>query len=118
MKRFLCVLGLVAVLGGCGKSELDKLTERAEQGDTEAQYHLGEMFNFGKGVAQDDKEAVKWLRKAAEGGHLDAQLALGLAYEKGLEVAEDKAEAVKWYRKAAEQGDINAKYSLERLGIE
>ena len=37
MKRFLCVVGLAAVLGGCGKSEFNKLGELAEQGDAEAQ---------------------------------------------------------------------------------
>ena len=75
MKRFLCVLGLVAVLGGCGKSELTELTELtelAEQGDALAQNNLGVAYANGEGVAEDDEEAVKWYRKAAEQGQADA----------------------------------------------
>ena len=32
----------------------------AEQGDAEAQYNLGVMYDDGTGVLQDYKEAVKW----------------------------------------------------------
>jgi len=32
----------------------------AEQGDAEAQYNLGLMYDEGQGVPQDYKEAVKW----------------------------------------------------------
>ena len=39
---------------------------KAEAGDAEAQYNLGLMYANGQGVEQDDKEAVKWWRKAAE----------------------------------------------------
>ena len=40
MKRLLCVLGLTVVLGGCGERTL---LERAERGDAEAQYELGQL---------------------------------------------------------------------------
>ena len=42
---------------------------RAEAGDANAQLLLGVMYDHGKGVLEDDKEAVKWYRKAAEQGH-------------------------------------------------
>ena len=83
MKRLLCVLGLVAVLGGCGKSELDELTELAEQGDALAQNNLGVAYANGDGVAENDAEAVKWYRKAADQGEAMAQLNLGDAYANG-----------------------------------
>lgn len=38
----------------------------AERGDAEARFHLGMMYARGDGVAQDNKEAVKWYRLAAE----------------------------------------------------
>jgi TPR repeat protein len=41
-------------------------TVQAEQGDAEAQYYLGLMYDRGQGVPQDHAEAVKWLRRAAE----------------------------------------------------
>ncbi|MBP5561341.1 MAG: SEL1-like repeat protein, partial [Muribaculaceae bacterium] len=42
-------------------------------GDDVAQYLLGLSYYVGRGVAQEDREAVKWLRKAAEQGHADAK---------------------------------------------
>ena len=45
----------------------------AEQGNANAQYNLGNMYNEGKGVPQDYKEAAKWWKLAAEQGHEEAQ---------------------------------------------
>ena len=84
----------------------------AEQGDAEAQCKLGFMYNIGRGVPQDYKEAVRWYRKAAEQGYATAQYNLGIMYDIGRRVPQDYKEAVKWYRKAAEQGYANAQYNL------
>ena len=43
----------------------------AEKG--EAQLNLGLLYDIGKGVPEDDGEAVKWYRKAAEQGDPWAQ---------------------------------------------
>jgi CHAT domain-containing protein/TPR repeat protein len=48
------------------------IVEKAERGDAEAQYNLGAMYFYGKGVSQNDVEAAKWFRKAAEQGHAGA----------------------------------------------
>jgi hypothetical protein len=45
----------------------------AEQGQVEAQYNLGLMYDYGEGVVEDDAEAARWYRKAAEQGEVDAQ---------------------------------------------
>ena len=66
--------------------------------------YLGWMYANGRGVEQDDAEAVKWYRLAAEQGDADAQASLGWMYASGRGVEQDDAEAVKWYRLAAEQG--------------
>ena len=55
----------------------------AEQGDAQAQYNLGMMYESGKGVAGDSAEAVKWHRRAAERGYLEAQLRLGVMHDNG-----------------------------------
>ncbi len=86
--------------------------EAAKQGSAIAQFNLGEMYNYGRGVPEDAVEAVKWYRKAAEQGNAEAQYNLGVMYRKGEGVPEDAVEAVKWYRKAAEQGLANAQYNL------
>ena len=41
----------------------------AEQGDATAQYKLGVMYNYGRGVLKDEAEAVRWYRLAAEQSH-------------------------------------------------
>jgi TPR repeat protein len=61
------------------------------------------MYQNGKGVPQDDAEAIRWYLKAAEQGNADAQNNLGLMYQ---------TEAIKWYLKAAEQGNTGAQFNL------
>ncbi len=84
----------------------------AEQGDADAQFSLGVMYDKGRGVPQDDAEAVKWYREAAEWGVAEAQYKLGVMYDKGRGVPQDDAEGVKWSRKAAEQGYARAQNDL------
>ena len=88
------------------------LVDAAEQGDAEAQYKLGFMYEGSDSVPEDYTEAAKWYRKAAEQGHVEAQYSLGDMYDDGYGVSKDDAEAVKWYRKAAEQGEYFAHRSL------
>ena len=61
----------------------------AEQGLARAQLNLGFMYANGRGVPEDDREAVKWYRAAAEQGHASAQGALGDLYYLGRGVPED-----------------------------
>ena len=61
-----------------------------------AQFNLGVMYLNGRGVPQDDAEAVKWHRLAAEQGYASAQFNLGVMYLNGRGVPQDDAEAVKW----------------------
>ena len=95
------VVSVVAVGLLVGQSDIEKLEDRAEQGDALAQTKLGAMYVTGRGVVQDDAEAVKWFRFAAEQGYALAQVGLGLRYANGRGVPQDYAEAVKWYRLAA-----------------
>ena len=89
-----------------------ELVELAEGGNSEAQYQLGITYYIGDGVWPDNREAVKWYRKAAEQGHAKAQYKLGCAYSIGSGVKQDDKEAVKWFRKAAEQGNDEAQCDL------
>ena len=106
MKALLSIVLLLA-FGAYAYSEytpeqIAEWKERAENGDPEAQYYLGRVYH-GNGVPEDDKEAVKWYRKAAEQGNAAAQWLLGYAYDYGKGVPEDSKEAAKWYLKAALQ---------------
>ena len=75
----------------------------ALQGNAEAQFQLGIVYELGRGVPQDGAEAVRWFRMAAF---------LGVEVRRGRGVPQDYAESVKWYRAAAEQGYTDAQFNL------
>ncbi len=87
----------------------------AEQGNADAQYILGVMYERGDGVPRDYVEAVRLYRLAAEQGHANAQTALGTMYFTGDGVPQDDVEAVRLYRLAAEQGHANAQFNLGNM---
>ena len=84
----------------------------AEQGHAEAQFHLGRMHDDGRGVAQDDGEAVRWYRLAADQGVALAQFFLGRMYAGGRGISQDDVEAARWIQLAAEQGAALAQLGL------
>ena len=84
----------------------------AERGDRDAQAALGGAYLYGKGVPQDDAEALKWLRLAAERGQALAQFDMGEFYRTGREVPKDEAEAVRWYLRSASQGNAFGQHNL------
>jgi len=84
----------------------------AEQGNADAQYNLGVLYNKGEGVPQSYAKAVKWFKKAAKQGLAVAQYNLGIKYANGQGVGKSYSKAVKWYKKAADQGHFKAQHSL------
>jgi TPR repeat protein len=84
----------------------------ADQEHAEAQYNLGLSFDQGRGVAQSDVGAARWLRKAADQGHAEAQSNLGNMFGQGRGVAQSDVEAARWFRKAADQGHAQAQNNL------
>lgn len=84
--------------------DISSIKEKAEKGDINAQYELGE--HYFQMVKFDIGEI--WLRKAADQGHVEAQLTLGnyfLFYQ-------DYYEAYKYLDLAVEQGFHKAQLSL------
>lgn len=92
--------------------EIRRLKERAQAGDTIAQYELADHYTKGTKTAQDPARAAEWFRKAAEGGHNVAKARLGDCYAQGKGVPQDLEEAAAWYRKAAESGYVVAQTAL------
>jgi len=78
----------------------------AEQGYADAQSDLGEMYDEGRGVPKDYKEAARWYRKAAEQGNADAQSDLGVMYAKGRGVPKDYVTAYMWFNLAAQDAGL------------
>ncbi len=79
-----------------------------------AQYNLGIVYYKGRGVPQDDAEAVTWYRKAAEQGFASAQFTLGLMYGSGKVVPKDYVSAHMWLNLAAAQGNDKAHKCRDR----
>jgi uncharacterized protein len=100
--------GLDAYAQGNFADALKKLQPIAEQGNADAQLRLGLMYREGKGVPQDDKQALAWFSKAAEQGQTEAQENLGFSYAKGLGVERDWVQADKWFSIAAASGKESA----------
>lgn len=96
--------GLEAITRGDYQTAFKLWLPLAEQGNVNAQFNLGLMYDDGRGVKQDDVEAVKWYRKAAEQGHANAQVILGFSYISGKGVQVNKSLAKEWFGKACDNG--------------
>ena len=92
---------------------------KAEAGDAEAQFRIGQMYAFGHGFKQNIKEAFNWYKKSAEQGYAQGRTALALVYLWGNDYIGGKeadfAEAQIWLEKAAAQDDPAAQYWLGYL---
>lgn len=107
--------GAKAIDQGDFATALSLLRPIAEQGYAGAQDKLGDMYDAGQGVPENDVEAAKLYRLAADQGLASAQVSLGIKYQLGEGVPENWADAVKWYRLAADQGDRGGQYVLGRM---
>ena len=125
--RHLAIL-LIAVtaVGACGttnKGETkSELTQRAQAGDVDARYQLGERY--ADATFPNTLEAIYWLCLAAKEGHVPAQMRLARLYE-GRAAADgggsakgtlsNKGAAFFWYTAAASQGEDEAFSRREAL---
>ena len=64
----LIALGLNQAVWAANVPDFRETLQAAAQGDAAAQFNLGNMYKDGRGVRQDDAEAVRWYRQAAAQG--------------------------------------------------
>jgi TPR repeat protein len=100
--------GLQAYRDGDYAEALKEFLPLAKQGNVNAQFYLGCMYELGSGVRQDNREAMRWYRAAADQGHALAQFDLGDMYSD----IRDYKEAIRWLRLAADHGIFNAQTNL------
>ena len=87
----------------------------ADKGNAQGQRHLGSLYKDGKGVAQNDTQAVAWYAKSAAQGDAGAQGNLGAMYAQGRGgLAKDDGEAARLFKLSADQGDT---YAQTWLGL-
>lgn len=64
--------GLTAFIKGDHAAALRVWTPLAKQGNREAQYHIGHMYQTGTGLKKDVMQAFRWYSLAASKGHATA----------------------------------------------
>ena len=104
--------GYEAHLRGAFSAAIKAWGPLAAQGDAAAQFNIGNLFVFGKGVREDNVQAAYWYNKSAEQDNVNAQYALGWMYENGEGVKKDLVKALLWYKKAADQKHSGAQTNL------
>lgn len=120
LRRF-AVLLFGLTLAGCGTPDesippaLAELHQRAAGGDDDAQLDLGLRYVTGKGIAPDERAALRWIGKAAEQGNAAARFELGSYYT--LEPHRDYGRAADLLRQSALQGFAPAQSSLAVLHL-
>src|SRR3984893_3776328 len=96
-------------------TDVNRILNRADTGDSIAQYEMGLRYADGEGVPQNYRDAMAWFAKAAANGNDNAQWKLGLGYIKGIGVPHDERKAVVWFKRAANHGDIRSQSALSDL---
>jgi uncharacterized protein len=85
------------------------LSSKAESGDRETQFWVGSIYEQGKLVPKDYKQAEIWLLKSAEKDYPPAECTLGLMY---WYLDSEAAKAAMWLQRAAQKGDSEAQFWL------
>lgn len=107
MRGLMLLLLFLPVLSFGSESDKQFIEEtqvEADQGNAEARYWLGGMYDLGIGAPKDDKEAVKWFRLAADKWNAEAQYWIGGKYGKGQGVPKDNVLAYMWVNIAGANG--------------
>lgn len=84
----------------------------ANQGDPESQYNLAVLYQDGKGMDKDLKQALYYYTLAADKGNVKAQFTLGLLYGNGHVQDENFSKTFYYFSLAAKQGDAGAQANL------
>jgi len=108
-----------AIESGRHSQAVKLLTPLANAGNALAQYRLGSLYYQGRGVPEDEKQAIFWWKKAAAQGYTEAMFQLGSAFLFGSQAAkfvpDPDREAAMWYFQAASAGHAEAQYHLGLL---
>lgn len=115
MKRMFAslVLALLLSTATAWAESLAALRQRAENGNSDAQYDLAMCYWKGEeGAPKDNAKAFYWMKRSAEQGDAYAQSWVGYFYENAYGTARDFGEAAYWYRRSADQGNRSAQNNL------
>ena len=87
------------------EDDIENIKYHAENGNADAQYHLGLMHDSGKSIERNPREAEKWYKQSAAQGHAGALYYLSRLYStQNSGIRKDEKEAGRLLKKAAEKG--------------
>lgn len=94
--------GVMAYERGAYPEALKEFRALAAHGKAPAEFMLGAMYFYGKGVKSSDALAAIWFQRAAAKGDSNAQLAFGSLHINGLGVRQDLVKAYMWLSVASD----------------
>ena len=93
----------------------DSQLELAKRGNAEAQFNVGQMYEVGFGVMQDNREAIYWITRSANQKHEAAGFKL-LYFDIEREGLRGNNKArIKELHRLAERGNAQAQYYLGKM---
>ena len=108
------VAGFDAYSAGNYSDAIKLWHSRASASDSEAQFWLARMYDFGQGIQPNSLVAAELYKSSANLGHPIAMYNLAYLYESGVGVGHDPSAAFTLWERAATLGYARAKYSLAR----
>ena len=106
--------GMNAYSSGDYETAAREFRALARQGDKEAQYLLGLLYEAGQGVEKDEQEAAFWLARSADQGFADAYFALGQMFASRKGERQDRMAAHHWFSLAKEYGHRLGEEEMQR----
>ena len=94
---------------------IDWYLPAAQEGDTEAQYNLGFMYETGWGVPENSTEAIRWYREASEMQHDVAQLRMAMMTIVGVGVSSSMRNGLELLHQSAENGNRIAEILVQDM---
>lgn len=108
--------GINAFDAGEFRRAMELLLPVAEEGAAEAQFYVGQMHDFGRGVVQDDWRALEWYDRAARLGHGGAQFGVARMFDSGESIPQQFVESYAWASVAADQDVPGAAAHRDLIG--
>lgn len=94
------------------KKAFEWMQAAANQGDTDAEIAMAEMYIRGEVVPMNAKKAKAWYEKGAAKGDLDGLNGLARIYRYGTGVRKDQEKAFEYYQQASLQGHTRSQVGL------
>ncbi|KTD66121.1 tetratricopeptide repeat protein [Legionella spiritensis] len=94
---------------------LSKLYGHAILGESDSQYEIGQLYQYGIAVSKNPQQAIVYLELAASQQDIRAEYNLGILYLEGQTTPVDYQKGIEWMTDAAFKGNPYAQYALANI---